>query len=145
MPSYTVQKVQSEQALKDAHHVRTAVFVNEQKVPAELEIDEFEQDCDHFVVYEGIQPVAAGRLRPVSPSVGKVERICVLPSHRGKGLGEQVMKTIEEEARAQGLKTLVLHAQEQVIGFYENLGYELASAERFEEAGIMHVKMKKEL
>jgi len=128
---------------RDALKVREAVFIHEQKVPPELEIDEYEKEAVHFVVYDDGTPVGAGRLRNKN-GFGKVERICVLPSHRHKKIGSLIMEAIERKAKALGYQTLLLNAQTHAIPFYEKLGYQITS-EEFEEAGIPHVEMRKVL
>lgn len=76
-----VIKVLTDEQLEDAFHVRTTVFVEEQNVPSELEIDDLESEAAHFVLYDGDHPVGAGRFRQVD-HYGKVERICVLRDYR---------------------------------------------------------------
>lgn len=92
----------------------------------------------------GRVPVGAGRLREVDEGVGKVERIAVVSSYRGRGAGRAVMTEVEATAERLGFSKLVMHAQTSVEEFYRDLGYETASDE-FEEAGISHVEMEKSL
>lgn len=127
--------------IRDAHAVRKKVFVEEQKVPIEIELDEHEKSALHFVLYDEGEPVGAGRLR-ILDGKGKVERICVLPSHRGTGAGKEIMMKIEEHAKELQIDDLILNSQSSAIPFYEKLGYEIIS-ERFIEAGIPHQTMKK--
>ncbi|WP_374722788.1 GNAT family N-acetyltransferase [Peribacillus tepidiphilus] len=136
-----VKIVSNEKELQDAFSVRKTVFVDEQKVPVEEEIDSFEDEAVHFVLYDNEQPVGAGRFRLVD-GMGKVERICVLSSHRKKGAGKIIMDAIEEYAAKQDLKKLKLNAQTHAIPFYERLGYEVVS-EEFLDAGIPHKTMMK--
>ncbi|WP_108670003.1 GNAT family N-acetyltransferase [Peribacillus acanthi] len=136
-----VKIVENNQQLEDAFSVRKTVFVEEQQVPEEEEIDAFEDDAKHFVLYDGETPVGAGRFR-VLDGIGKVERICVLSSHRGKGAGNLIMDAIESYAFEQGIQKLKLNAQTQAIPFYEKLGYEAVS-EIFMDAGIPHKTMVK--
>ncbi len=135
--------VNTQQQLEDAYHIRKVVFVEEQNVPLEEEIDQFEDSSTHFVLYDETTPVGAGRFR-VLDGVGKVERICVLKDVRGKGSGKMLMNAIEEYAEKQEIKTLKLNAQTHAIPFYEGLGYQVASDE-FLDAGIPHKTMIKEL
>ncbi|MGV3467357.1 MAG: GNAT family N-acetyltransferase [Heyndrickxia sp.] len=128
---------------EDALAVRKEVFVGEQNVPTELEIDEYENEAVHFVAYDDGEPVGAGRFRRKG-EIAKVERICVLKSRRGEHIGEAIMKAIENEAIKAGFNTLVLNAQTHAIPFYEKLGYGITS-EEFQEAGIPHVEMRKHL
>jgi predicted GNAT family N-acyltransferase len=136
-----VIKATTENELKDAYSVRKEVFVEEQKVPLEEEIDQHEEEAAHFVLYEGPTPVGAGRFRTVDGK-GKVERICVLSSHRKKGAGQLVMQAIEDFAHNHDVNTLKLNAQTHAIPFYEKLGYKVVSDE-FLDAGIPHKTMEK--
>lgn len=139
-----VQLVSAEKQLEDAYNVRKIVFVDEQKVPLEEEIDEYESDAAHFVLYDGEDAVGAGRFRVVD-GYGKVERICVLPTYRtSKGSGRLIMNAIEAYAAEQGVKKLKLNAQTHAEGFYSKLGYETVS-DIFMDAGIPHVTMVKEV
>ncbi|AND39008.1 MULTISPECIES: GNAT family N-acetyltransferase [Cytobacillus] len=136
-----VRIVSSEQELHDAFSVRKQVFINEQNVPEEEEIDQFEDEAVHFVLYNNGMPAGAGRFRTVDGN-GKVERICVLKENRQSGSGKAIMDKIEEHAKKQGLPALKLNAQTQAIPFYEKLGYQVIS-EEFMDAGIPHRTMKK--
>lgn len=136
-----VRIVSSEQELHDAFSVRKQVFINEQNVPEEEEIDQFEDEAVHFVLYNNGMPAGAGRFRTVDGN-GKVERICVLKENRQSGSGKAIMDKIEEHAKKQGLPALKLNAQTQAIPFYEKLGYQVIS-EEFMDAGIPHLTMKK--
>lgn len=79
------QIVQTDEQLRDAFSVRKQVFVKEQQVSAEEEYDEFEETSIHVVIYDNDVPVGAGRFRTID-GIGKMERICVLASHRKKAL-----------------------------------------------------------
>ncbi|ARK29404.1 GNAT family N-acetyltransferase [Halalkalibacter krulwichiae] len=139
-----VEIVKTEKQLDDAFTVRTEVFVEEQKVPMEEEIDQFEKEATHFVIYDKEHaPIGAGRLRSVD-GYGKIERICIVKSQRGTGVGRILMKKIEEIAKQQGATKLKLNAQIQAQPFYQKLGYETVSNE-FLDAGIPHVTMTKSI
>ncbi|WP_449539537.1 GNAT family N-acetyltransferase [Ferdinandcohnia sp. Marseille-Q9671] len=135
--------VTNNKELDDAYTVRKIVFVDEQKVPLEEEIDQFENEATHVVLYDEEEPVGAGRFRELD-GYGKVERICVLASHRKKGAGNLIMHKMEEIAKGQGLTKLKLNAQTQAENFYKKLGYETVSG-IFMDAGIPHVTMIKQL
>ncbi|ESU32681.1 hypothetical protein G3A_10080 [Bacillus sp. 17376] len=139
-----VKIVNNEQELADAFKVRKTVFIYEQNVPEEEEIDRFESDSVHFVLYDDNRKAAgAGRFR-VLDGIGKVERICVLKEKRKTGAGVAVMNKIEEYAKSRGISTLKLNAQTHAIPFYSKLGYETVS-EEFMDAGIPHRTMKKSI
>lgn len=131
-------------ALADAHAVRLEVFVDGQGVPEAIEIDDQDAEARHLVAYDGERPVGTARLREPDPGVAKVERVAVVESHQGRGLGRRLMYDLEDLARESGMDEAVLHAQTTVEGFYEALGYETTS-DVFEEAGIAHVEMCKAL
>jgi predicted GNAT family N-acyltransferase len=118
------------------------VFIEEQGVPEHRELDGRDEEATHFVVYDGDEPVGAARLREYDASRAKVERVAVLESRRGEGLGRDLMDAVEAVAESEGYDELLLHAQVPVVGFYERLGYEVTS-ERFEDAGIPHREMRK--
>ncbi|WCN39252.1 GNAT family N-acetyltransferase [Aneurinibacillus uraniidurans] len=138
-----VMVVTTEEQQKAAFDIRIRVFVEEQNVPLEEELDEFESESTHFLLYKDGIPVGAGRFRVVD-GMGKVERICVLPDHRSGGSGGVIMRSIEKYAGEQGIRKLKLHGQTHAEGFYKKLGYETVS-EVFMEAGIPHVVMTKNL
>ena len=137
------QIVQTDEQLRDAFSVRKQVFVNEQRVSAEEEYDEFEETSAHVVIYDNDVPVGAGRFRTLD-GIGKMERICVLGSHRKKGIGKIVMDALEAYAKENSLPKLKLHAQTHAEDFYKKLGY-VTSSDVFMEANIPHVVMIKKL
>ncbi|MFS0655766.1 GNAT family N-acetyltransferase [Bacillus sp. 179-C3.3 HS] len=130
---------------EDAYYVRKEVFVKEQAVPLEIEIDELEDKAIHFIIYnDDEKPQATARLRIIEGTKAKLERICVLKEARSFGLGHKLLDALEAEAIAKGATEAVMHAQVQALAFYEKKGYRAVS-EPFEEAGIPHVKMTKVL
>lgn len=135
--------VKTEKQLNDAFFVRKEVFVKEQHVPEEEEIDQFEDTSEHIVIYDGGQPVGAGRWR-LKDGHGKLERICVMKSHRSLGVGAIIMQALEKAAAAKGADSFILHAQTQAVPFYEKQGYRVTSGEEFLDAGIPHLEMIKE-
>jgi predicted GNAT family N-acyltransferase len=139
----TVKIVETQQELADAYSVRKTVFVDEQNVPLDEEIDAYEDEAEHFVMYHDGTPMAAGRFRLVD-GYGKVERICVLKEARKTGAGRAIMNAIEEYAREKDIHKLKLNAQTHAIPFYAGLGYETVS-EEFMDAGIPHKTMLKKL
>ncbi|CAM4094045.1 acetyltransferase [Bacillus manliponensis] len=135
--------VQNETQLNDAFFVRKQVFVDEQHVSAEEEYDQYEKDAQHVVLYDQDIPVGAGRFR-IAQGIGKMERICVLTSHRKKGAGKLIMDALESVAKEHSLSKLKLHAQTHAENFYHKLGYETVS-DVFMEADIPHVVMVKSI
>lgn len=145
MVEYDIRRVGDGATLFHAHAVRRAVFIDEQGVPEDIEMDDADDEATHFVAYDPERGHAVGtaRLRD-SDGFGKAERVAVHANHRGQGLGSRLMQLVENAAREQGHAEVHLHAQTSVESFYESLGYETVS-EEFEEAGIPHVEMVKRL
>ncbi|NNH74454.1 GNAT family N-acetyltransferase [Nocardia uniformis] len=135
--------VSTEADLADAFAIRMQVFVEEQGVPAEIEIDELDRTADHLLARLDGQPVGTGRLT-VRADIGVLGRLAVSGKSRGTGLGAALVRAIEERARERGLTAVELHSQTQAIGFYERLGY-TAFGEPDWDAGIEHIWMRKGL
>ena len=140
----SISVVDGEGDLTDAFAVRQTVFVDEQGVDEAIEYDDNDGDATHVVAYDDGEAIGTARLRATEGATGKVERVSVLAAYREQGIGQLLMDAIEEQAREAGFERLKLHAQTRAAGFYETVGYE-RYGEEFEEAGIPHVAMEKEL
>ena len=123
--------------------LRRAVFVDEQGVDPALDADGLDDDATQFLAWANGMPIGTARLRVVD-GTAKAERVAVLDDFRGHGVGLALMEAVERHARAQGFGSLLVHAQQAVVPFYEHLGY-AATGEPFEEAGIPHRRMTKGL
>ncbi len=128
-----------EENLEDVHMIRTRVFIEEQKVPPELEMDGTDVDAIHLAVYDEGVPVATGRVL-IKDGVFTLGRIAVLKEHRGKKYGDLVVRMLIRRAFDMGGQKQYLHSQTHARGFYEKLGF-AAYGEEFAEAGIPHVSM----
>jgi predicted GNAT family N-acyltransferase len=119
--------------------LRTAVFVIEQGVPPELELDENDAVSQHAIATDAANTVlATGRLLPD----GHIGRMAVAQSERRHGLGTAVLKALMSEAQRRGFRSVVLHAQIAAQGFYARNGF-AAFGPMFMDAGIEHVAMEK--
>ncbi len=143
--SFVVRACVTEADRLAAMHIRFAVFVDEQKVPADLEPDEYDAEAAHFLA-ETSDGLPVGTLRVVFKGGGtaKIGRVAVLAPFRGQGVGNYLMDAAEDYARAQNYATLILDAQVPVILFYEKRNY-VASGPVFDDAGIDHRRMTLEL
>ncbi|EHJ08470.1 GNAT family N-acetyltransferase [Staphylococcus simiae] len=130
--------------LQDCFKIREEVFVNEQGVPLEHEIDNYEDSSTHLIGYENDIPFATLRLRPIDEQTAKIERVAVLKQYRGQGQGQALMIAIEKIAQQLNYKTLILNAQIQAQDFYKSLNYE-THGKVFLEEGIEHIKMSKKV
>lgn len=121
--------------------MRFAVFVEEQGVPAEIELDEWDAASEHAIAADAAgRPIATGRLLPD----GHVGRMAVLPNWRGRGVGAAVLEALLARAVARGMERAVLNAQTQAREFYARFGFTQVGDE-FMEAGIPHVTMARRL
>jgi predicted GNAT family N-acyltransferase len=127
------------EALKPlAAPIRYAVFVDEQRVPADIEIDNWDPQCVHAIAYDaGGSAVATGRLLPD----GHIGRMAVTRSARGSGAGSAILRALMDEARRRGHAEVLLSAQTHAIPFYAKHGYAVVS-EVYLDAGIPHVDMR---
>ena len=132
------------QTYKDALQIRHKVFVDEQKVPVDLEIDDLEAVTEHIVLYKEDQPVATARILELENATYKVQRVATLKPFRGQGYGAELMAQIEAHVSHLNAQKLVLGAQNTAIPFYEKLGY-TTHGDEFMDAGIPHHNMTKNI
>ena len=125
--------------------IRRQVFVEEQHIPADMEWDSADAACLHALArnHFGL-PLATGRLLEHVPGVAKIGRMAVLRPMRGTQIGRQVLDALMAEARKQGYREVLLHAQLSAENFYLRAGFQ-RRGEPFEEAGIGHVEMVRAL
>ena len=141
MSGITVKLVETEQDMEAAVGIRFRVFVDEQSVPPEIELDEFDAVATHAIaVLDGVA-IGTGRAI-VEGDSARIGRMAVDRPHRRGGVGGLILRFLEEQARGQGASEYILHAQEYVKSFYASHGYE-EHGDTFMEAGILHVEMRK--
>ena len=141
MSNITVKLVESEADMEAAVGIRFRVFVDEQSVPPEIELDEYDAVATHALALLDGVAVATGRAI-VEGDSARIGRMAVDRQRRRSGVGGLVLRFLEDEAREQGATEFVLHAQEYVKAFYAAHGYE-EHGDTFMEAGILHVEMRK--
>ena len=142
MSEITVKVVETEEDMEQAVGIRFRVFVDEQAVPPEIELDEYDAVATHALALRDGVAIGTGRVI-VEGDSARIGRMAVDREHRRDGVGGLVLRFLEDEAREQGAGEFVLHAQEYVKAFYAGHGYE-EHGDVFMEAGIRHVKMRKE-
>jgi predicted GNAT family N-acyltransferase len=136
----TIRLAPWSEAKAEAQRIRFAVFVEEQGVPAELEMDEMDARCVHALAFEGSQAIGTGRLLPD----GHIGRMAVLKAWRGRGVGASLLARLVQAARERGDAEALLSAQVHALGFYRSHGF-AAYGEVYEEAGIPHQAMRLDL
>jgi len=129
--------------MDQAWQIRRIVFIEEQHVPEETEMDSDDADAFHALALDGQRPVGCGRMVAHDGYV-KIGRMAVLRERRGEGIGRTILAFLMEHAKRQGFGRAVLHAQLTAEGFYLKNGY-IPEGEVFEEAGIGHRRMFRDL
>ncbi|KAI8905891.1 acyl-CoA N-acyltransferase [Gorgonomyces haynaldii] len=138
-----VELVKNQEDLAKAHQVRIRVFCDEQGCPVEVEIDDKDPICTHWLLMDEHECVGTIRLVPISKEECALGRLAIDKQYRGKGLGRMLVEAMEEEAIKRGYKIISMHAQEPKIGFYKRFGYILKDTPVFMEDGLPHVEMFK--
>src|SRR5215831_17854262 len=98
------------------------VFVDEQRVPVEAEIDEHDAVAVHVLAFDGDEPIGTARVH-VSNGVAHIGRVAVKKRSRGTGVGAEIVRAALERARELGVREVELDAQTYAIGFYERFGF----------------------
>lgn len=143
-----IRIVETDAELNACIDLRRSVFVEEQDVPEDRELDGLDGEATHLLAWDGY-PVGTARIREYDSDdsegrVAKVERVAVEASRRGEGIGRDLMAHVEAYAADAGYDRIRLDAQVPVVDFYERLEYTVTS-EEFEDAGIPHRTMEKRL
>ena len=133
----TLQTMGWDEAKAEAGPIRFTVFVEEQQVPAEMELDEHDPACVHVIAKLEGRAVGTGRLLPD----GHIGRMAVLKEARGQGVGAAMLLALMEKARLRGDKEVALSAQSHAIGFYRKHGF-VEEGPEYLDAGIPHQAMR---
>lgn len=120
--------------------VRKSVFVDEQGVPADIEVDGLDESCVHVLALEDDRPVGTARMQ----NDGHIGRVSVLKKCRGRGIGRKLLDEMVEQAEVRGLEEVYLNSQVQASSFYEKAGFKKSGPE-FYEANMPHVRMTRTL
>jgi predicted GNAT family N-acyltransferase len=124
----------------DAFWVRQEVFILEQRVPAELELDEFDPSAAHALAHLNGRCIGTGRLVDLGAKQAQIGRMAVLTQFRNQGIGRKILEKLIDLAKFQGAETIVLHSQVAAIPFYQKLGFQ-SQGPIYDEAGIAHRNM----
>jgi predicted GNAT family N-acyltransferase len=129
-----------EEVRDEASRIRFTVFVEEQGVPREIELDERDAQCVHALARLDGRAVGTGRLLPDA----HIGRMAVLRECRGQGVGGRILEALMACARQRGDRKIVLSAQVHAQAFYARHGF-APFGEVYPEAGIPHQDMRKAL
>jgi predicted GNAT family N-acyltransferase len=124
----------------DAYRIRKTVFIEEQAVPEEMELDLYDAQAQHALLYQNSQCIGTARLVVQSDGVGKIGRMAILSPYRRHGFGAELLGALISFGKSQGIARFVLNAQMVAIPFYEKFGFQ-AHGPVYDEAGIPHRSM----
>ncbi len=136
-----IAQISNDADIEQAFEVRRRVFVAEQNVDEDAEIDGLDEYAMHLLATVHGDAIGTLRIRFLNDGdIAKVERVAVLKDWRSSGVGSELMKEALNIAARFRTRTMKLHAQVDVVPFYENLGY-TTEGEPFDEEGIPHLVM----
>ena len=127
-----------ESNIKDISAIRYEVFVDEQNVPVDLEIDGLDGKAKHALAFIDGVPIGTGRIL----NDGHIGRVAVIKNYRGLGIGKSIMKNLLKWAQDMSLEKVWLSSQWHAHSFYLDFGF-VCVDEIYKEAGIDHIKMFK--
>ena len=138
IPDFYIEPANYASDVEELRYLRTLVFVEEQLIPSEIEFDDLDPQCLHFLARDGqAQAIGTGRLT----ADGRIGRMAVVKEWRGQGVGRSLLRALLEKAGKLGLTSVVLDAQLSALGFYEQHGFE-KDGEVYAKAGIAHQPMR---
>lgn len=142
-----IRILKSEKERSLGFKLRTEVFVNEQNVPIELELDEKDnsEHTIHIGYFNGDELIGVARLIDMDKDIIHIGRVAIDKNHRGEGIGYKLILGCEDIAKNVLNKdfTIELGAQLYAENFYKKLGYNRINNNIYIEAGIEHIDMRK--
>ncbi len=143
-----IEVVETREQLERCWAIRMEVFVDEQRVPPEEEVDTLDTapETIHLLAVHDGRDLGTARILPENPGHCHVGRVAVRAQARGSGVGRELMDAaaavaLDRCAGPDGTVEILLSSQERAMGFYRSCGYEVVSGERYLDAGIWHQDM----
>jgi len=144
MSKFIYKLVTSDVELQEALRVRRQVFVREQGISEGLVFDGHDREALHMVVEDGEKVIGSARVQFLADNQAKLERMAVLKRYRCKGIGREMLLSLDAVWKDKRVQQVIIHAQFEVVPFYKLCGFEEVGLP-FREAGIEHIKMRKQL
>jgi predicted GNAT family N-acyltransferase len=136
-----IRFIQNSKDMLSCLELRRTVFIEEQNVPENEEVDGDDPDCEHILLTISDIPVGAARLKYYDDFV-KVQRVCVLKNYRGQGIGSNIINFIIRHVEKNDIRSSVrLGSQIHALEFYKGLGF-IEFGEEYLDAGILHKDME---
>jgi len=144
MSKFSYKLVTSDVELQEAFAVRRQVFVREQDISEDLVFDGHDKEALHMVVKDGEKVIGSARVRFLTDNRSKLERMAILKRYRRKGIGREMLLFLDAVWKDKQVQQVIIHAQLEVVPFYKLCGFDEVGLP-FREAGIKHIKMRKQL
>lgn len=138
MEKLKIKQVKNIEEYSQVLTIRKQVFIDEQKVPENIEIDEYEEESTHFIAFLKNIPIGCARIRFIDRA--KLERIAIIKKHRRNGYGKTLTKYLINFCVRKKYNEIYLHSQSYILDFYKKLGFKPVG-KKFFEADIEHVEM----
>ena len=144
MSKFSYKLVTGDVELQEAFEVRRQVFVREQGISEDLVFDGHDREALHVVVKDVESAIGSARVRFLGDNQAKLERMAVSKHYRRKGIGREMLLFLDTVWKDKQVQQVIIHAQLEIVPFYKLCGFdELGSP--FWEAGIKHMKMRKQI
>jgi predicted GNAT family N-acyltransferase len=144
MSKFSYKLVTGDDELQEAFEVRRQVFVGEQGISENLVFDGHDEEALHIVVKDGKRVIGSARVQFLADNQAKLERMAILKHYRRKGIGREMLLFLDTVWKDKRVQQVIIHAQFEVVPFYKLCGFDELGLP-FQEAGIKHIKMRKQL
>ena len=142
MYNFIFKKVSSKEEMEKSYAIRTKVFCEEQKISKEIEFDNLDHICSHFLIFDDKKAIATARVRQKDENILKIERVAVLLEFRRLKVGSiLIKKIIKNYISLDDNQSIILHSQIAVADFYKSLNF-ISYGDEFFEDGIPHIAMR---
>jgi predicted GNAT family N-acyltransferase len=144
MSKFSYKLVTGGVELQEAFEVRRQVFVREQSISEDLVFDGHDREALHMVVKDGERVIGSARVQFLTDNQAKLERMAILERYRRKGIGKELLLFLDTVWKDKQVQQVIIHAQLEVVSFYKLCGFDELGLP-FQEAGIKHIKMRKQV
>ena len=142
MHNFIFKEISSKEEMNKSYAIRTRVFCEEQKISKEIEFDNLDHLCGHFLIFDGVKAIGTARVREKEIDLLKIERVAVLKEFRRLKVGSILIKNIiKHYINLDDKNYIILHSQVAVADFYKSLNF-ISQGNEFFEDGISHIAMK---
>ena len=141
----TIRPPKTEKEFEDYYQLRWEVLRKPRNEPKGSEKDKLEETADHMAAFDSGKVVGCGRIHLNNPDEAKVRFMAIAEAYQNQGIGGLILDRLEEIARAEGAKYIILDAREAALNFYLRHGYKTIEDGHVLFGNIPHWRMRKEL